>query len=257
MGASHLPPQRAGAFASSGWEASPQERRGAAVGALLLHDARKGDGCEHGRLGRPAPRGSPVVARGTAGRGVLPITGQWRFLAHQGLQLGTQLSTRAGAGTQLTQLTQLAPPVGSPPAASGAAHPDVVAGGSGDASPGGCRWAPGRGRRAPSRGRGPHTRKAGRRPGEGRRPAFVRLLDRRSPGVAGNGQPVSPVSVVYTARVMSCRATLSWRLPQKRKPRLPVAPMNTHAAGSGWARRSTRLRVHLCGPRRAGPAGVA
>ena len=103
MGASHLPPQLAGAFATSGWEASPQERRGWAVGALLLHGCEEGNGCEHGRLSRPAPR-EPWGGAGNRAVTRVLCEGRWRFLAHQGLQLGTQLSTRTGTGTQLTQL---------------------------------------------------------------------------------------------------------------------------------------------------------
>ncbi|GAA4262768.1 hypothetical protein GCM10022255_101250 [Dactylosporangium darangshiense] len=34
MGASHLPPQLSGAFTTSGWEASPQQRQGTDRGSL-------------------------------------------------------------------------------------------------------------------------------------------------------------------------------------------------------------------------------
>src|SRR6266508_5339730 len=94
MGGSHLPPQQVGRVRKriggrhrGGWGAGPWEpcsftgRR--ANGVNTTHPAD-----------RPRPR-FPWVARGTAGG--WPVAGRTlRFLAHQGLRLGTQLSTRAG-----------------------------------------------------------------------------------------------------------------------------------------------------------------
>src|SRR6266536_892405 len=73
---------------------------GRAVGALLLHGVRRWVRREHGHLGRPAPT-SLGGAGNRAATGRHSGGGRFRFLAHQGLQLGAQLSTRTGGGTQL------------------------------------------------------------------------------------------------------------------------------------------------------------
>src|SRR6266540_442934 len=72
---------------------------GAGRGSLAPSQVREGWG-EHGRLGRPAPE--PFWRRGEPHRtGHHGTAGRWRFLAHQGLQLGAQRSTRVAGGTQL------------------------------------------------------------------------------------------------------------------------------------------------------------
>src|SRR5690349_6528025 len=126
--------------------------------------------------------------------------GRWRFLAHQGLQLGTQLSTLAAAVTQLTQLAPNQDPTGPGIAggrAVGGTHRTPEGGGTQGGAPPGARG----GKR--KRG-GAATRN------------WVAAPPLVGCYVMDVGPPVSPVRVVYTSRVISSHSTLSSRVPYGR-----------------------------------------